>query len=284
MLFRLSIVAWFTLTVILALEYYALNFSPSLSMLRYMQHSFGYLKELSLSPDPGRPLSMFLGYTGLGIMLIMNLYSMRKRFALLGSLLPNIKRMLDFHIFCGLMGPTLILFHSNFKVRGLVAISFWSMLVSAGSGVIGRYFYTQIARSEKDLSSEIEKLGTDIKDYFSKKLPKIDFSQVLNSYLRSAGFHSETANVENMGALAAFYSSAAADIRLLMLRPQFGVPERAHFALVKYASLKRQEGFIGQFRKLMGYWHAFHLPFAFFMYLAAIFHVAAALLLGVAKK
>lgn len=283
MLFRISIVAWLTATLILAVEYYALNFNPSLSLLRYAQLSIGAFKDLSLNPEPGRPISMFLGYTGLGIMLTMNLYSMRKRIGLLGKILPNIKRMLDFHIFCGLMGPTLILFHSNFKVRGLVAISFWSMLVSAGSGVIGRYFYTQIARNEKDLSSEIGKLGTDITEYLAKKLPDLDVAQVLASYARSAGSRDGASSSESVGAWSAFFSSAVADFRLFFLKPQMGVPERAHFALVKYASLRRQESFIGQFRKLMGYWHTFHLPFAFFMYLAAIFHVAAALLLGVSK-
>src|SRR3972149_5148655 len=56
-------------------------------------------------------------------------------------------RWLDVHIFFGLVGPALVILHSAFKVQGLVALSFWSMIAVAASGVLGRYLYLQIPRN-----------------------------------------------------------------------------------------------------------------------------------------
>ena len=280
MFFRLGIVLWLVLTFFFAYESYALNKLPTASFLQYAQLKLGLFKGMSLSPEPGRPLSMFLGYAGLGTMILMNLYSMRKRFGMLAKVLPNIPRMLDFHIFCGLMGPTMIIFHSNFKVRGLVAISFWSMLVSAGSGIIGRYFYVQIAKGQKETGGEIESLKNSITKYFEQKMPQFDFAPLFDRYVAYAGL---TPNPSSSGLIPAFFNSIVGDIKLSFAKPLAPIPERVHAGLVKYAALKRQEGFISHFKKMMGYWHTFHLPFAFFMYIAAFLHVIAALVLGVTK-
>ena len=126
MVMRFFLYLWLLLAIALSFEYWALNFHPSLSLLH-------------LSPEPGRPLSLWLGWVGLGLMVIMNVYSLRKRISGLGGW-GRLSSWLNFHVFCGLVGPTLILFHCNFKVRGLVAISFWSMITSFSSGIIGRYF------------------------------------------------------------------------------------------------------------------------------------------------
>ena len=60
-----------------------------------------------------------------------------------------------------------------------------------------------------------------------------------------------------------------------------GWPEVSSFFLREYAVVKRRALFLESFQKLMGYWHAFHFPFAIFMYVVAVIHVAAALILGV---
>ena len=48
--------------------------------------------------------------------------------------------------------------------------------------------------------------------------------------------------------------------------------------LYDYAIIKRKIHFSEHFRRLLGYWHSFHLPFAFFMYFVAIIHIAVALI------
>ncbi len=156
---------WFFITAIMSYEYLALGHQRSLSILFYLQrHGVPFVQNLNFSTDAGRPISLVLGWSGIVIMLLTNLYVFRKRFGALRKLgwLPG---WLNFHIFCGLLGPTCIVFHSDFKVRGLVAISFWSMIVVAVSGVIGRYLYTQIARQRKESGMEA--------DRWARKLEKL---------------------------------------------------------------------------------------------------------------
>ena len=97
-----------------------------------------------------------LGIAGAGMMTLMLLYSLRKRvrwFHRLGSL----SRWLDVHIFLGIVGPCLVVLHSAFKVGGLVALSFWSMVavVVSRSGLIRRASMGAVQLSGSQLSWEI---------------------------------------------------------------------------------------------------------------------------------
>ena len=87
-----------------------------------------------------------LGIIGSSMMVLMLVYSLRKRVAALRRL-GALSRWLDVHIFLGVFGPLLVVLHSGFKVQGVVALSFWSMIIVASSGVLGRYLYLQIPRT-----------------------------------------------------------------------------------------------------------------------------------------
>jgi hypothetical protein len=54
---------------------------------------------------------------------------------------------------------------------------------------------------------------------------------------------------------------------------------KPHFQ--QYAKVVRQISFLEPFRRFMGYWHTFHLPFAIFMYVIAIIHIITALIFKV---
>lgn len=74
------------------------------------------------------------------------MYSARKRLSLLAKA-GRLKHWLQTHIFLCTLGPFLVLLHSAFKIRGLVAISFWSMVLVVASGVFGRYIYVRIPKN-----------------------------------------------------------------------------------------------------------------------------------------
>ena len=86
------------------------------------------------------------GIIGTLMMIFMLLYSIRKRVRRIQNL-GNRSNWLKIHIYFGIMGPLLIILHSSFKVQGLIAISFWSMIAVALSGLLGRYLYIQIPRT-----------------------------------------------------------------------------------------------------------------------------------------
>lgn len=86
------------------------------------------------------------GVIGTTLMVLLFLYSWRKRSRNLGKV-GKTSQWLSLHIFCGVVGPLLIVLHSSFKVTGLVAVSFWAMVAVALSGVFGRYLYQRIPRT-----------------------------------------------------------------------------------------------------------------------------------------
>ena len=80
------------------------------------------------------------------MMLLLLTYSLRKKNIIFGNI-GKIGNWLNFHIFLGIMGPLYVILHSSFKLNGIVAISFWSMISVALSGILGRYLYLQIPRN-----------------------------------------------------------------------------------------------------------------------------------------
>lgn len=112
-----------------------------------------------LTPDADRPhhehydwlrpaglLGQGFGFAGTFLMLLLLLYTARKRSRKMARM-GSTRKWLSFHIYCGIVGPLLIVLHSAFKVTGLVAVSFWAMVLVAASGFFGRYLYMQIPRT-----------------------------------------------------------------------------------------------------------------------------------------
>lgn len=272
---------WILLSVALAFEAFALNYNSFLSGWALLKENVAAFKDLNLSPVPGKSISLWYGWTGLSLMLLTNLYILRKRWNPLKKL-GNLPGWLDFHIFCGLLGPTFILFHSNFKVGGLVAISFWSMVVSFSSGVIGRYFYMQLARQKTELQKD-----ADSDEKILQQLPAAatiaegGIEQLGTRVIQLAG----GGTLGETGVFTAVARSFVGDLRLRfgMGKMAQGLTPEARGALKRYAKTKRRIEYLSQFQQVMGYWHTFHMPFAVFMYLVAVIHVAVALLLHVGR-
>ena len=95
-----------------------------------------------LTPQSG--LGYALGITGGSLMLLLLLYPVRKR-------MPNARYMgstrawFKLHMALGILGPALILLHSNFSLGATNSnVALVCMLVVSGSGLFGRYFYGRI--------------------------------------------------------------------------------------------------------------------------------------------
>ncbi len=274
---------WIFSSLVVGFEYYALNFNPHLSLLAKLQ-SRGLLgQSLDISPSPGRMVSLWLGWVGLSLMIIMNVYSMRKRFRFMQSW-GKLSAWLNFHVFCGLLGPTLILFHCNFKVRGLVSISFWSMVVSFTSGIIGRYFYVQMLREKNFFETEAERIEQKIDRMLQRTLAAVSLEEnqkYKELALRHAGLL--PGDLDSINPFQALAHAFAGDIRMSFSPPLIPAawPAGSKYLLAGFALNKRRASFLAPFQKLMGYWHAFHFPFAIFMYVVAVIHILAAMVLGV---
>jgi hypothetical protein len=224
-----------------------------------------------------------LGITGSSMMVLMLLYSVRKR---LGALrrLGALSRWLDAHIYLGVFGPLLVVLHSSFKVQGLVALSFWSMVVVVASGVLGRYLYLQIPRTragEERALAELEAEDGDLSEQLRTTF-RLDAGQL-------ARLDALVAVPARTGLVLGFARLVTDDLRLRSGLREFAAGCRSvpRPVVRDFERVVRQKAHVhrrillwDRVHELFHYWHVLHKPFALVMYLFMIVHVAVALVTG----
>jgi hypothetical protein len=198
-----------------------------------------------------------------------SIYMLRKRLKSLARL-GKLKYWLEFHIFLCTLGPLLVLFHTSFKIGGLVAVSFWSMVAVVFSGVIGRFIYIRIPRTieGRELSlNEIRNLKTDLRDMLVSSYGlKMD---ALDTIIESA-----------MGSRR--YRTGARIIKQSLKDGQLTRVQRSQIIkLVKNEiALNRRIDKLETMQNLFRHWHVAHLPFALIMLIIMIIHVGVSIVFG----
>jgi hypothetical protein len=118
----------------------------------------GYQARLERYITPQRGIGYWLGIIGGSMMVLLLLYSARKRAAWL-RWLGGIAAWFEIHMILGVVGPVLVLFHSNFRLGATNSnVALISMLLVAGSGVIGRYVYTRLHATMDSKEESLEQL------------------------------------------------------------------------------------------------------------------------------
>jgi hypothetical protein len=235
---------------------------------------------------PGGAVGHTLGVAGSALMVLMLAYSLRKRVKALRGLGP-MSHWLGVHMLFGIAGPLLVVLHTSFKVQGLVALSFWSMIAVAASGVFGRYLYLQIPRTR---AGEEMNLAA---------LERVD-AELSERLRRDFRLHDDTiASLESLvigpppkGGLARTLLRILTDdlIRPGRLRAfaracrGIPAPFRREFERVLRAKAEARRRILlwSRLHDLFHYWHVAHKPFAVVMYVFMLVHVAVALWTGYA--
>ena len=90
---------------------------------------------------PASDFGYWLGVACGSLMLVLLIYPLRKRYRAL-SVLGPVRHWFRFHLFAGVAGPLIVLFHATFHVGSFnAAITLGSMLLVVASGLVGRYLY-----------------------------------------------------------------------------------------------------------------------------------------------
>lgn len=227
------------------------------------------------------------GFVGAILMLMLLLYIARKHFRFMQDW-GNLRNWLDVHIWMGITGPLLVIFHTTFKFGGIVAIAFWSMLAVALSGFLGRYVYLQIPRSlsgaemnEEQLHNLDDELRREIVDTHGvdpQVLEKMQ-EEVMPVGKRRAGFF-------------AIFTWLAQDIQLRSALGRFRRELLKHESIDKNrvkliidlvrrrTLLKRRMRFLKVSQRILHYWHVIHRPFAIVMFIILAIHIVVAALFG----
>src|SRR5262245_3851238 len=151
---------------------------------------YGWLNrdEGHLTPENG--LGYWLGIAGASAMLLLLLYPLRKRIKLL-RLIGGVTFWFRVHMILGLVGPVMILFHSNFQLGSLNSnVALFAMLIVATSGVVGRYLYTKVHLGLYGRKAAVKEIVADVdtlKRLLGEGLPASDrIAKVLDEFAKLA--------------------------------------------------------------------------------------------------
>lgn len=212
-------------------------------------------------------------------------YMARKRFRRL-SRVGVLKHWLEFHIFLCTLGPILVLYHTSFKIGGIVAVSFWSMIAVVMSGVIGRFIYLQIPRTiqGRELSmNDLNAMETDLYDRLKEQFQvKPETLVKMNSALLQAIPSEGTNYLVRIVNRFVFERKLVGQIKK-ELREQ-GLKGRNFRKVIRILKskiiLNRRIAWLSSMQNFLRYWHVAHLPFALIMLVIMIVHIVIAMLFG----
>lgn len=235
---------------------------------------------------PGGTLGHLYGTVGSLLMVLMLVYTLRKRVPFFGRL-GRLRGWLHFHIYCGIVGPPLVVLHSSFKVQGLVALSFWSMIVVAASGFVGRYLYAQLPRRRsgdeltlEEIRQESERLGARLREELGLREETLERLDRIGR-----GTLGERPGLARVLFLLPFDGLRVGRRLRMLRRRELGKLPDAEVdpllvAMRRRTYLERRIRVFGELQSLFYYWHVLHKPLAIVMYLFMLVHVAVALSTG----
>lgn len=234
---------------------------------------------------PAGSRGLLYGISGAALMVLMLGYTLRKRFRAL-SRWGALPIWLDFHIFCGVVGPLLVVLHTSFKIQGLVAVAFWAMVCVAVSGVLGRYLYLQIPRNLRGDQLTLEEIRK-LKDELRAELRgQFGLSDAAIAHLEGGVGH----RAADGGWRSMFwfvFDDLISRVRRGTPLPALAGAGRSHAQIHRLndligrmSRLDRRIAVWGQMQRLFHYWHVFHKPFAIVMYVVMGIHIVVAVWTG----
>ncbi|RJP71952.1 MAG: hypothetical protein C4539_04280 [Ignavibacteriales bacterium] len=252
-----------------------------------VEERFFSLQHVSLKPSGN--VGHGLGIVGSLMMIVgVSVYMLRKRVKIFFNI-GYLKHWLEFHIFLCTVGPVLVLFHTAFKFGGIVAVSFWSMVVVVLSGFVGRFIYVQIPHTIQGKEIDIKELTESEEEITARLLNEynIDESFLLyirevsntGKYLRLSLFRSFITIITDYFTFRKILSEIKKNLLTEGLSDRKRIKEITGVLKNKFI-LTRRIGMLRTMQKMFRYWHIFHLPFALSMFIIMIIHIAVTVAFG----
>jgi hypothetical protein len=244
-----------------------------------------------------RGTGYYLGIIGVVLMLLLVVYPMRKRIHALSFLGSN-KLLFRLHIAFGIVGPVLVLFHTNFELGSLNSqVALFSMIIVALSGVVGRYIYVRfhygltarivnLTELCDDLEQEKEELSINqlFMDLAEVKKELFDFAErilippgsLINSIGRIfiAGWQAQLIHWKMRRVIKTYLHNLAdhhelSFTRKRQIRHQFQKRIRRFFTLAFRVTK------LNLYERAFALWHVLHIPLVFVMAVAVVVHIVA---------
>jgi hypothetical protein len=243
---------------------------------------------------PRRGLGYWLGIIGGSMMLLLLVYSARKRYSWL-RWLGGIPAWFQFHMTLGVVGPVLVLFHANFHLGAANSnVALISMLIVAGSGVIGRYIYTRLHAQMDGHVDTLEQLKA-VGQRLRTQSTSISFLPGLLEAIETVEQRYIVAPNGHIGRFLHLFTGGARlvaarwrvrrEIREAIFKASqrdrviaWNAPRMAQVAR-RYADRRLEAGRrmteYQLYAQLFSLWHVLHIPLFFILLIAGIAHVIA---------
>jgi hypothetical protein len=243
----------------------------------------------------GDDFGYYLGLVGGLMMLSLLLFPLRKRMRLMQKWgrLPNWFRI---HMMLGITGPLLILFHSNFRFGSINAgVALFSMLLVAGSGIMGRFVYTKIHHGLYGRSATLKEIRAHFIAQADDVKTKFHFAPHVEQWMHDFEAYALDNALPISAKIWRFFSigfKANWMHRKTMLEIKKLLSQRAqerHWDRTKLAQCQetadklamaylKQAQAVAQFstyERIFALWHVVHIPLVYMLVLSSIFHVVA---------
>jgi hypothetical protein len=244
---------------------------------------------------PGSTLGYYLGVVGASMMLALLLYPLRKNLRFMQNW-GSLSFWFRVHMLFGITGPVLILFHSTFHIGSLnAAVALTSMLLVAGSGVLGRFIYTRIHHGlygrRATLQDQRARLAASESGIERAMIAGPAGEARLKQFEARAlapagGFIAGTWKFSTLRVRRAwvfFFVARQMRQAIRTLAAQHGWSEaqrhgtlqRSRELLRQYLATVQDVAQFGTYERLMSWWHILHVPLVYMLAFSAVFHVIA---------
>lgn len=276
----LLVLSAFLITFAIGFESFLQKHLPDRAMLAQL-HGHGLFTDYKVQYEPNKGIWHVMGWAGIFLMLIMHVYTFRKKVRVMHEW-GMLKHWLDFHMFCGVMGPILITFHTTFKLGGIVAVSYWSLVIVALSGLFGRYVYGMIPRGiagNELRMEELEQLNKEITDRIEAfYLRGRGLRELLQANITVTTWDDQLLRDAVLNMFKDLYRGRLELKRLSgLLKHDMQLPRKERDAVIKTLrqrlQLNRRINFLSSAHRLLRYWHLFHMFFTAAMFLIAVIHI-----------
>ena len=236
---------------------------------------------------PSGRVGLSLGIAGAVMMLLIFLYTLRKRSSFLQKIGTQ-SQWLKLHIFLGFAGPILVTIHTSGKLNGLVAVGFYAMWCVVASGIIGRYIYAKIPRtlSGNQMTEEESEVGlADVTNMLRASENKDVVLDGIERFLSRA--RSSTRSV-SLAVGRVILDDLRYPVSALTVWRIVGADESLSFsarARVSRLVLRQQRmlnklSVLEAMKSVFSYWHIFHKPFTVVTFVVLLVHVAVVAFFG----
>lgn len=231
------------------------------------------------------------GLVALALFLFLWLYPLRKRFRWLGFT-GAIPRWLEVHVLAAFGLPLLVATHAAWKFDGVIGLGFWAMLVVWASGLVGRYLYVRIPRSQAGVELTIEEIVAQRQALVEELARRSGLDPHVMERMLGTG----TPPAAGLGLWRTFRRMLADD------RARRGAARRLRKELRRRAPIRRggdaaalrevvrlanremalvqQSRMLGATQNILRFWHVAHRPLAVTALAAVLIHVVVVVAVG----